>query len=49
MLEGRIEPCQWHRSDAGEAHCNSVLAVSQKQAVLPIPASCEGRPRTVLR
>jgi hypothetical protein len=26
MLEGRIEPCQWHRSDAGEVHRNSNLA-----------------------
>jgi hypothetical protein len=26
MLKWRIESRQWHRSDAGEAHCNSSLA-----------------------
>jgi hypothetical protein len=27
MLEKRIESRQGHRSDVGEAHCNSILAV----------------------
>src|SRR6516164_8868643 len=34
MLEGGIESRQRHRSDAGEAHCNSILAAWAKQAVL---------------